>query len=113
MGNIYKVRCPRCLCFILLTGDLIIPETLPEPESMCESDPICTCHTGTGLMPRFEVFVVSEKEGRTVIYMLERCPGCLHSLRICDCGTSDSPSVTKKVFCSNSKKEIKTELNEK
>jgi len=56
----YKIRCHECKCFVLGEGETVVPETLPEPTTKCDRKPTCPCHTGVGLMPRFEVIQLAE-----------------------------------------------------
>ena len=74
IGGITKVACPRCGCFVVM-DDVVysMPEILPEPSDGCDKK-LCSCHTGVGLMPRYEV--TREKYVSAAQYMMENYSRC-------------------------------------
>jgi hypothetical protein len=64
-----KQRCSACKCFIITNQDvedITLEETLPEPTDGCDKTPTCSCHTGIGKIPRYEVIVLGHSAEREV-----------------------------------------------
>lgn len=58
-----KQRCPLCQCFVIADRDTaglrrLLRDLLPVPLSGCKYDPPCSCHTGLGFVPRYEIIVL-------------------------------------------------------